>query len=111
MDLVRACGDGCQRIGDGQATVAMAVPVNTNVFTAGFHHVGDHEFHQIVGAFGRGVTNGVAENDGTCPATNRRFVEALDGDGSVRMVSSVTYMEGRLWSTANFTAFSVVRSR
>ena len=31
--------------------------------------------------------------------------------GSVRMVSSVTYIGGKPSDTANFTAFSVVRSR
>src|SRR6266403_2245669 len=111
MDLVRTGGDGRERIGGGQAAIVVTMPVDADFFAGRIHHFVDGEFHEVERAVGRGVADSVAENDGAAPFRMAVEYSRLTVSGSVRMVSSVTYMDGRPLSTANLTAFSVVRSR
>ena len=61
MDLVGAGGDRGQRVGDGQAAIVVAVPIDADVFAAGFDDFVDGKFYEVVGALRVGVADGVAE--------------------------------------------------
>src|SRR5271170_304201 len=81
MDLVGSGGDGGERIGDSETAVPVAVPVHADFFTAVFHNVVNYEFHEVESTFRSGVTDRVAENDGTRAAADRGGIETLNGLG------------------------------
>src|SRR6266481_93932 len=81
VNLVCARGDGGERIGDGQAAVAMTVPVDANFLAAGLYNFLDGEFDEIVHALRGSVAHGVTEDDGPGAAADGGGVEALNGFG------------------------------
>ncbi len=72
----------------------MAVPINANFFTGRFHHFVDGEFHKVERAIRRGVSDGVAENDGACAVSNGGCIQPLH---SVRIRANgvFRYVHGR----------------
>src|ERR1700688_944897 len=76
-----AGGYGPQRIGDSQAAIVVAVPIDANFFAAGLDHFFDGEFYEVVGAGRRGVAYGIAKNDGAGAAADGGGIEPLDGGG------------------------------
>src|SRR4029077_18482722 len=81
VNAVGASGYGPKRIGDGQAAIVVAVPIDADFFAAGLHNFFDGEFNQVVRALRRGVADGVAQNDRARTAADGGGVEALDGGG------------------------------
>jgi len=77
VNAVGAGGNGRQGVGDGQAAIVVAVPVDANFLAGGLHDFGDGELNEIEGALRHGVSDGVAENDGAGAATNGGGVEAF----------------------------------
>ncbi len=71
MDLVGSGGDGGERIGDGEAAIVVAMPVDANFFAGGLDDFIDYEFDEIEGAGGRGVADGVAEDGGASAGADR----------------------------------------
>ncbi len=76
---MRAGSDGCERIGDGEATIVVPMPVDANFFAGRLHHLVDDKLNEIKRAVGGGVADGVAENDGARAVSNGRRVQPLDG--------------------------------
>src|SRR5271168_2208460 len=74
-----AGGDGCERIGNSQAAVVVAVPVDADFFAAGLHDIIDSEFDEVVGALGRGVSDRIAEDYGAGTVADCIGIEPLDG--------------------------------
>src|SRR5215472_11127654 len=77
VHLMRSRGDGRERVGDGQAAIVVAVPIHTNLFATRLYNFVDYEFHQIERAVRRGVTHGVAQNNGASPVLNRCGIQAF----------------------------------
>src|SRR2546426_3903468 len=73
MNLVGAGGDRRQRVSDGQAAVAVTVPIHSDLFSRRSDDLLQGELHEVVGAYRRGVTDGVAKDDGARPT--------IDGGG------------------------------
>src|SRR5580700_1114994 len=74
-----AGGDGCDRIGNSQATVVVAVPVDADLFAARLHDFIDGKFDEVVGALRRGVADRIAENYSAGAVADRGGIETLDG--------------------------------
>ena len=82
MNLVSACGDGGQsELAIGEAAIVVTVPVDANLFAAGFDDFIDGKFDEIVSALRSSMADGVAKDDGARAAANRGGVEALDRVG------------------------------
>src|ERR1700722_668226 len=77
VDLICAAGDGCERIGDGETAIVVSVPVDANVLAAGLDDFVDGKFDEVVGALRRGVTDGIAKNNGARTVVDSGRVETL----------------------------------
>src|SRR2546428_11527165 len=73
MNLVGAGGNRRQRVSDGQAAVAVTVPIHSDLFSRRSDNLLQGKLHEVVGAYRRGVTDGVAKDDGSRPT--------IDGGG------------------------------
>src|SRR5947209_8059728 len=78
MNLVGAGGNRRQRVSDGQAAVAVTVPIHSDLFSRRSDNLLQGEPHEVVGAYRRGVTDGVAKDDGARPTVDGGGVECLD---------------------------------
>src|SRR2546430_14782208 len=76
-----AAGYGRQRIGNGEAAIVVAVPVNTNLFAGRPHNFFDGKFHEVERAIRSSVANRVAEHDGARTISNGGRVKAFHGFG------------------------------
>ena len=81
MDGIGAGGDCPQRIGDGEAAIVVAVPIDANFFAAGLDDFADDKLNEVVRALGRGVADRVAEDDGVRAVLYGSGVETFDGVG------------------------------
>src|SRR4051812_17579617 len=77
MHAFRAGRECSERVGDGQSTIAVAVPVNANLFAAGLHHFVNYETDQRSDPRGRNVPAGVADHDGARATLDGRRVKTL----------------------------------
>src|SRR3989442_15690760 len=78
MNLVGAGGDRRQRVSDGQAAVAVTVPIHSDLFSRRSDNLLQGKLHEVVGAYRRGVTDGVAKDDGSRPTIDGGGGEYLD---------------------------------
>src|SRR2546425_8887050 len=78
MNLVGAGGNRRQRVSDGQAAVAVTVPIHSDLFSRRSDNLLQGKLHEVVGAYRRGVTDGVAKDDGSRPTIDGGGVEYLD---------------------------------
>src|SRR3989442_4278082 len=78
MTLVGAGGNRRQRVSDGQAAVAVTVPIHSDLFSRRSDNLLQGKLHEVVGAYRRGVTDGVAKDDGSRPTIDGGGVEYLN---------------------------------
>src|SRR4029077_19673350 len=79
MNAVGTRGDGGEGVGDREAPIVVAVPIDANLLTARLHDLVDRELNEIERAGRSGVADGIAQNNRTSPATDGSGVEALHG--------------------------------
>ncbi len=84
-----------QRIGNSQATIGMAMPLNADIFPRRLYHFVDDEMHERNYAHGSGVPAGVADHDGLGAAGDGGAVHALDslGIAAGRVLGHVHHIE------------------
>src|SRR3989442_9036954 len=78
MNLVGAGGNRRQRVSDGQAAVAVTVPIHSDLFSRRSDNLLQGKLHEVVGAYRRGVTGGVSKEDCSRPTIDAGGVESLD---------------------------------
>src|SRR5271157_51639 len=77
VHTIRARDDRGHGVGDGEAAIAVAVPVHANLFARGLNDFLDHKAHQSQRAHRSGVAGGVANADGPRAAVDGGGIEAL----------------------------------
>ena len=70
VNTVGAGGKRSHGISDGKTAIAMAVPVDPNLFAAWFDYLVKHEFRQGMGAQWRRMPGGVSHHNRLCAAVN-----------------------------------------
>src|SRR5437870_13763347 len=103
MNLVGAGGDRRQRVSDGQAAVAVTVPIHSDLFSRPSDDLLQGELHEVVGAYRRGVTDAVAKDDGARSTIDGGGVEYHDRsrDGGGGVIGDVHHLQPLREGNAN----------
>src|SRR5579862_7354629 len=95
MDTVRTCDDRRHRICNGEAAVAVTVPVDANLLTGRLNDFFHHKPHEGQRSHWRGVASRIADTNRAGTAFNGRRIETLHRlrIAAARVLGDVHYVE------------------